>query len=105
MPDAAPLIITAALDEGGFDWFDDLRRAHFPAHRNVVPAHLTLFHALPGAQEARVAEVVRAACAARGPMRLEVRGPWFIGRGVAYRIASADLGPCAPNWPRPSRPG
>ena len=56
MPDAAPLIITAALDEGGFDWFDDLRRAHFPAHRNVVPAHLTLFHALPGEQEARVAE-------------------------------------------------
>jgi 2'-5' RNA ligase len=91
MPETAPLILTAALDEGGFDWFDDLRRAHFPAHRNVVPAHLTLFHALPGEQEARVAEVVKAACAVRAPMRLEVRGPWFIGRGVAYRIASAEL--------------
>ncbi|MDZ4319010.1 MAG: 2'-5' RNA ligase family protein [Phenylobacterium sp.] len=91
MPDAAPLIITAALDEGGFDWFDDLRRAHFPAHRNVVPAHLTLFHALPGEQEARVAEAVKGACATRAPMRLEVQGPWFIGRGVAYKISSPGL--------------
>jgi 2'-5' RNA ligase len=91
MPQTAPLIVTAALDEGGFAWFDDLRRAHFPAHRNVVPAHLTLFHALPGEEEPRIAEVVKDACARRGPMRLEVRGPWFIGRGVAYRIAAPEL--------------
>lgn len=91
MPPSAPLIITAALDQGAFDWFDDLRRAHFPAHRNVVPAHLTLFHALPGDQEAFIAETVKAACAVRGPLTLAVRGPWFMGRGVAYRIASADL--------------
>ncbi|MDP1873749.1 2'-5' RNA ligase family protein [Phenylobacterium sp.] len=91
MTDPAPLIITAALDQGGFDWFDDLRRAHFPSRRNVVPAHLTLFHALPGEQEPFVAQTLKAACAARAPMRLEVRGPWFIGRGVAYRIASPDL--------------
>jgi len=86
-----PLIITAALDEGAFDWFQDLRQTHFPVHRNIVPAHLTLFHALPGDQEASIAETVRAACASRGPLTMAVRGPWFIGRGVAYRIASADL--------------
>lgn len=91
MTEPAPLIITAALDQGGFDWFDDLRRGHFPKHRNVVPAHLTLFHALPGEQEPFVAQTLKAACAARTAMRLEVKGPWFIGRGVAYRIASAEL--------------
>lgn len=91
MSEAPPLIVTAALDEGAFDWFDDLRRAHFPKHRNVVPAHLTLFHALPGMEEPKVAEVLKAACARRAPIRLEVRGPWFIGRGVAYRIAAPEL--------------
>ena len=88
---AAPLILTAALDPGGFDWFDDLRRAHFPPERNVVPAHLTLFHALPGDEEPLIAETLKAACARRAPMTLAVRGPWFIGRGVAYRIASPEL--------------
>ena len=88
---APPLIITAALDEAAFAWFDDLRRAHFPAHRNQVPAHLTLFHALPGEHEAAIAETLKAAVKDRAPMRLEVRGPWSLGRGVAYRLASPGL--------------
>ncbi|MBC7167927.1 2'-5' RNA ligase family protein [Phenylobacterium sp.] len=91
MIDHPPLIVTAALDEGAFAWFDDLRRSHFPKGRNQVPAHLTLFHALPGAEETAVAEVLKAAAGRRAPMRLEVRGPWFLGRGVAYRIASPEL--------------
>lgn len=51
MGDQPPLTVTAALDEGAFAWFDDLRQSHFPRHRNKVPAHLTLFHALPGKHE------------------------------------------------------
>ena len=86
-----PLIVTAALDEGAFAWFEDLRQAHFPAHRNRVPAHLTLFHALPGEHEAVVAETLEAACRRHRPMRVDVRGPWSIGRGVAYRLASPEL--------------
>lgn len=86
-----PLIVTAALDEGAFAWFDDLRRAHFPPARNKVPAHVTLFHALPGEQEQTVVETLRAASVRRAPMRLEVRSPWSLGRGVAYRLASAEL--------------
>lgn len=91
MTDASPLIVTAALDEGAFDWFDDLRRSHFPPGRNRVPAHLTLFHALPGEQEPFVLQAIRTACKSRRPLRLFVRGPWFIGRGVAYRLDSPDL--------------
>jgi 2'-5' RNA ligase len=91
MQNHPPLVVTAALDEGAFAWFDDLRQIHFPPDRNRVPAHLTLFHALPGEHEQRVAETLKAACQACGPMRLDVRGPWFIGRGVAYRLASPEL--------------
>ncbi len=91
MPGEPPLIVTALLDQGAFDWFDDLRRTHYPQARNRVPAHLTLFHGLPGDQESAVAEILTAACRGRGPIRLEARGPWFLGQGVAYRIGSTDL--------------
>ena len=91
MQDFSPLIVTAALDDGAFSWFEDLRQAHFPRHRNQVPAHLTLFHALPGEQERSLTQILKAACRARGPLQLDVRGPWSIGRGVAYRLASREL--------------
>ena len=86
-----PLIVTAALDEGAFAWFEDLRQSHFPRHRNQVPAHLTLFHALPGEEEPFIMQTLEAACQHRRPQRLDVRGPWSIGRGVAYRLASPEL--------------
>ena len=44
----APLILTLRFDGEAFARLDDLRRAHFPPERNQIPAHLTLFHALPG---------------------------------------------------------
>ena len=86
-----PLIVTAALEESAFAWFEDLRQTHFPAGRNRVPAHLTLFHALPGDHEREVLQTLASACGTRRPMRLDVRGPWSLGRGVAYRLASPPL--------------
>ncbi len=91
MTDHPPLIVTVALDEGAFAWFDDLRQSHFPRHRNRVPAHLTLFHALPGQYERSIVETLKAACQDRRPFALDVRNPWSLGRGVAYRLGSPDL--------------
>ena len=91
MSEHPPLIVTAALDEGAFAWFEDLRQSHFPRHRNQVPAHLTLFHALPGEHERAVAQALKAACQMRRPLQMDVRSPWSLGRGVAYRLASSDL--------------
>ncbi len=91
MSDHLPLIVTAAMDDGAFAWFEDLRQSHFPRHRNKVPAHLTLFHALPAVHERAVAQTLKAACNRRRPLQLDVRGPWSLGHGVAYRLASPDL--------------
>ncbi len=44
---AGALIVTAEFAQPDFAWLEGLRRAHYPADRNQVPAHLTLFHALP----------------------------------------------------------
>lgn len=90
-PDASPpLVVTLALDPQAHAWFDGLRRAHFPPERNVVPAHVTLFHALPGARREDVERGLEHA-AARGPLQVDVTGLRFLGRGVAYRLRSPAL--------------
>lgn len=53
--EADPLILSLALEEESFARLDALRRAHFPAHLNRIPAHATPFHHLPGAEEETVA--------------------------------------------------
>jgi len=85
------LVLTLALDEASFDWFQDLRTRWFPPERNIVPAHLTLFHALPGREFAAIAEGLQQACAATGPMTLEVAAPFSLGGGVAYALRSPEL--------------
>src|ERR1700712_5017184 len=46
--DHAPLILTLALHGEDQARFDRLRIAHFPPERNLIPAHITMFHHLPG---------------------------------------------------------
>ena len=85
-----PLIVTLLLDEAAQRRFDRLREAHFPPERNHLAAHVTLFHALPGDQLARV-DADLAGAAARMPFDVEVTGVRSLGRGVAYTLASAEL--------------
>lgn len=87
---AGALIITAELTHGDFSWIEGLRRAHYPPERNQVPAHLTMFHALPPSAEGevrgRLAHIVRRAA----PVAM-IAGPMDLGGGVAFRIVSPDL--------------
>ena len=46
-----PLILTLKPDEQAQQFFNALRKAHFPAHANYLDAHLTLFHLLPDAND------------------------------------------------------
>lgn len=82
-------ILTARLDGQAQAFFDHLRQKHFPASRNLIAAHLTLFHQLPDS-----AETVRAlqdAASIRHPFELKVTGLRSLGRGVAYTISSPLL--------------
>ncbi len=85
-PDPAPLILTLLLDERAQSWFDARRRQYFPADRLQVGAHVTMFHALPGALEPAVVQAVTEACAATAPMPVGVAGLRFLGRGVAFTL-------------------
>lgn len=86
----APLILTVTIDEWSQTVFDDLRRAHFPPARNHLAAHVTLFHVLPGEDEAQVVEDV-AAAADRPRFGIEVARVRSLGRGVAYDLRSPPL--------------
>ena len=85
-PDPAPLILTLLLDEPAQSWFGALRRQYFPADRLQVGAHVTMFHALPGALEPRVVQAVADVCKATPAMSVEVTGLRFLGRGVAFTL-------------------
>ena len=87
----APLILTLKLDAESFARFDGLRREHFPARLNHLPAHLTLFHHLPGDERLAV-ETDLYAARPRAPLELNVTGLKLLGRGVAFALVSPGLG-------------
>ena len=87
----APLILTAAFAPVEQARFDRLREAHFPPDRNMIPAHLTLFHHLPGDDPAAVQACIEAACAHVPPCEAEVSGIRSLGRGVAFELHSPPL--------------
>ena len=89
MPAPAPLLLTLQLAEPAQAVFQALRTRHFPAARNLVPAHVSLFHALPGAGRAEIVRVLHALQATRPAILVEP--PRTLGRGVAFPLASPDL--------------
>jgi 2'-5' RNA ligase len=90
--DLAPLIVTLTLDEKSQTFFDEQRRLYFPAKINYLSAHLTLFHALPGAELATiVADLGAVASAQPEPLPLQATGVKFMGRGVMYTLDNPAL--------------
>ncbi|EZP70451.1 hypothetical protein BV96_03417 [Sphingomonas paucimobilis] len=73
-----------------FAWADGLRRAHFPPERNLVPAHITLFHHLPPSLLPELAERMKRLCAGPAPVAA-LTGVLFLGRGVAFQVESEGL--------------
>jgi len=87
---AGPLIVTAELAPPDFAWLDDLRRRHYPAERNRVRAHLTMFHAIAPSAEGELRQILRT-MAEEAPPQAWIAGVMDLGGGVAFRIASDDL--------------
>ena len=87
---AGPLIVTAEVGASDLGWLNDLRRQHYPAERNQLPAHLTMFHTLPPSAEAEVRHLL-ADLADRQAPRAFVAGVMNLGGGAAFRIASDEL--------------
>lgn len=90
-PDPAPLILTLALAPADQARFDHLRTAHFPAERNYLDAHVSLFHHLPGDEASAIAATLAIAAGARAPFAIAVTGLRSLGRGTAFTLAAPEL--------------
>jgi 2'-5' RNA ligase len=91
MDQTAPLILTLTFDERSFAFFEAERRRSFPPERNLIPAHLTLFHKLPGEHLDAIKRDIDTLTSAQPPISLEVTGLRSLGRGVAYTLLSPEL--------------
>jgi hypothetical protein len=87
---AGPLIVTADFAPTDFAWLDGLRRAHYPAEQNRVPAHMTMFQGLPPSSVEEVKRQLALHSASPSP-RATVAGLMNFSEGVAFRVVSDEL--------------
>jgi len=88
---AAPLIVTAELPAALQAMADGLRRAYYPAERNKVPAHVTLFHALPPFVEGEARSVLAALAADTPPPEALLAAVMDLCTRTALRIESSAM--------------
>jgi hypothetical protein len=90
-PDPRPLILTAILEPHIQTRFEDMRRTHYPPELNRVPAHVSLFHHLPGSELDAVKRRLKALCGEMPPPGVAVTGLKLLGKGVAYKLRAPEL--------------
>ncbi len=79
------------MDDGSQAQFDQLRQRYFPLELNIVPAHVTLFHHLPGEELAGIVAFLEEVTSLQSPVPVQVTGLRSLGRGVAYTLESQAL--------------
>lgn len=89
--DDRPLILTLLLDDAAQAVLDALRSAHFPAGRNHLAAHLTLFHKLPGPEIETVRADLDEVTRAFRPIAMAAKRPIALGKGVAIQLDAPGL--------------
>ncbi|KAL1877423.1 mannose-1-phosphate guanyltransferase [Diaporthe australafricana] len=93
-PEASVYILTLTTTPSLSEPLNALRTAHFPRHLNRTPAHLTLFHALPGSELAAgtITAALEELCGAQRPMRLATGAAFRMRRGVGIGVVDGGKG-------------
>lgn len=87
---SAPIIVSALFGASDFAWLNGLRRAHYPAEKNQLDAHLTLFHHLPPSIEPELKRRLAGLTRTTPPAAVADR-MIKLGSGVAVGIRSPEL--------------
>ena len=82
-------VLTLKFDKDSQEFFEGMRQKHFPTERNLIGAHLTLFHTLP--DDPWNAEFMEMVAQHEKPFPLQVTGLRSLGKGVAYTLRSPEL--------------
>ncbi|WP_375757816.1 2'-5' RNA ligase family protein [Corallococcus exercitus] len=91
-PTEAPLLVTAEMEPETFARLDGLRRRYFPPERNVIPAHVSLFHHLPASEQDAVEAALEVVTEWPAPT-LRFTKPRSLGRGMAVDVEAPGLAP------------
>ncbi|MCP9237744.1 2'-5' RNA ligase family protein [Lewinella sp. JB7] len=91
-PPQRAMIVTLLVHPEDLAPFDALRRRFFPAQRNHLSAHVTLFHHIPPEQRDSFIQFAERRFTDQPPFSVEVGQPISLGGGVAYPL---DLPPLA----------
>ncbi len=86
-----PLILTARIADPDLAPFQTLRQQNFPAGRNFLRAHLTMFHRLSGEYRAQIDRIIDDIAAERISFCANVASVRHLGAGVAFVIESTQL--------------
>jgi 2'-5' RNA ligase len=87
-----PFVLTLEMDGESFAAFDALRRRHIPPERNLVPAHVTLFHRLPGDRAREIKALLARTASGQKPIEIPAGEVKALERGVAIFLHSPQLG-------------
>lgn len=87
----APFILTAELPPDLARWATSLRRTHYPAERNYLDAHVTLFHALPPFCEHEIRNAIADLTSHNPPPAAQLAGVMSLGKGTALRLFSPEM--------------
>ena len=88
---ARPCILTAARPPEIQGWAEGLRRAHYPAHRNHLHAHVTMFHSFAPSLLEELKDFIPRITAEFAAPRAEISGVMDLGTGTAIALASPEL--------------
>ena len=89
MRTASSLIVTLQPDVASLAYFNELRNKYYPRYCNQTEAHITLLHRL-SPNVALLHEGMQQ-ISRRSPMVLQVTSINSIGKGVIFKLASAEL--------------
>ena len=84
-----PLVATLEMTPSAQSYFNKLRQQHFPAERNFLDAHLTLFHALP--DETWIIEDLKKLAKNQQSFDVTTQAVVSLGNGTAFKIISPEL--------------
>lgn len=86
-----PLILTADVAAKDISFFDELRSRYFPAERNYLTAHVTMFYKLPPGHRPEIEDTLQDVAGGCGAMPVTVTAVRHLGSGVAFDIADPSL--------------
>ncbi len=88
---ARPFIVTAALPPEIASWAEGLRREHYPAHRNHLHAHVTMFHSFAPSLLEELKSYLPRIASQYSPLEGRVTGVMDLGKGTAIALESPQL--------------